>query len=92
MALHTNLPIYKLAYDLLSLAADVTRNMPRDFKQSLGRRIHDECVEMMVLIARANATLAKIERLAHIEKLLESLQVATLMLRLSHDKKWDLYR
>lgn len=34
--IHTNLPIYKKGYDLLSLAADVQLNMPRTFKQSLG--------------------------------------------------------
>lgn len=88
MALHTNLPIYKLAYDLLGLAADITRNMPRDFKQTLGRKIHEECVEMLVLIARANAASASSDRQGHIGKLLESLHVATLMLRLSHDKRY----
>ena len=29
MALHTQLPIYKVAYDLLSVAVDYVRNMPR---------------------------------------------------------------
>ena len=28
MALHSSLPIYKVAYDLLSVATDVTKNMP----------------------------------------------------------------
>lgn len=36
--IHTNLPIYKKGYDLLTLAADVQLNMPRTFKQSLGKR------------------------------------------------------
>lgn len=31
MAMHTDLPIHKVAFDLLSLATDVTRNTPRDF-------------------------------------------------------------
>ena len=30
MALHHQLPIYKLASDLASLAADLAKNMPRD--------------------------------------------------------------
>ena len=29
--------------------------MRRDFKNSLGSRIHDECIEVLVLIADANA-------------------------------------
>lgn len=54
MAMHTDLPIHKVAFDLLSLAADVTRNIPRDFKAGLGAKVRDECIEVMVLIARAN--------------------------------------
>lgn len=46
--IHTNLPIYKKGYDLLSLAADVQLNMPRTFKQSLGKRVHDECVDLPI--------------------------------------------
>jgi hypothetical protein len=85
MALHTHLPIYKLAYDLLDLAADLTRNMPRDFKASLGGRIRDECVAMLVLIGRANAATHKVP---HLTALLENLHVAELLFRLSHDKRY----
>ena len=55
MAIHHQLPIYKQGYDLLSLAADVQQNMPRAFKASLGAKIHNECVEILVLIGRATA-------------------------------------
>lgn len=85
MALHQNLPIYKVSYDLLSLVVDVTRNMPRDFKQSLGGRINDECMEILVLIGKANAAR---EKGAHLERLLEHLQVAEFLLRLSKDKRF----
>lgn len=51
--LHTDLPIYKKGYDLLSLAADVQLNMPRTFKQSLGKRVHDECVDLLLEIGYA---------------------------------------
>ena len=54
MALHHQLPIYRLAYDLLSMAVEVTRNIPRDFKRLLGEKVREECVEMLVLIFRAN--------------------------------------
>lgn len=85
MALHSTLPIYKVAYDLLGVAIDVTRNMPRDFKASLGGRIRDECVEVLVLVARANAAR---EKAAHIDALLEHLQVAEVLLRASKDKRF----
>lgn len=35
MALHTKLPIYKIAYDLLDKVTDAIRSMPRDFKDRL---------------------------------------------------------
>lgn len=40
MAMHTDLPIHKVAFDLLSLATDVTRNIPRDFKAGLGAKLN----------------------------------------------------
>lgn len=55
MALHQQLPIYKVAYDLFNLVTDLVRNMPRDFKQSIGAEINRECLRVVVLIARANS-------------------------------------
>ena len=85
MALHIDLPIYKLTYDLLDLATDLTRNMPRDFKASLGQQIRVECVAMIVLIGKANAAQDKSPAL---DALLEHLQVVELLMRLSHDKRF----
>lgn len=84
MALHTSLPIYKVAYDLLSLATDVTRSIPRDYKASIGRELRNECLEIVIVIGRANAARDKVP---HIEDLLERLQRAELLLRLSRDKR-----
>ena len=85
MALHTSLPIYKVAYDLLSVATDVVRNMPRDYKASIGTRIREECVDLVVLIFRANCARDKVP---HLDLLLERLQVAELLFRLSRDKRF----
>ena len=85
MAIHTQLPIYKAAYDLLDLAADFTKNMPRDFKASIGGRIRDECVSLVVLIFRANVAKVKAP---HLEELIERLQVVELLIRLSKDKRF----
>ncbi|MBC2731349.1 four helix bundle protein [Thiobacillus sp.] len=84
MALHTNLPIYKVAYDLLDVVTDLVKNMPRDFKQSIGGKISQECVEIVVLIFRANCAL---DKAPHLGELIERLQVAELLLRLSRDKR-----
>ena len=85
MALHIELPIYKLAYDLLSLATDLTRNMPRDFKASLGQQIRVECVQLIVCIGRANRAR---DKTAVLDELLEHLQVVELLMRLSQDKRY----
>lgn len=85
MALHKELPIYKAAYDLLSVTTEITRNIPRDFKRLIGEKVREECVEILVLIFRANISAQKIQ---HIEKLLEHLQVIELLLRLSRDKRF----
>ena len=55
MALHHELPIYRDAYALLGMTTDITRNIPRDFKRLIGEKVREECVEVMVLIFRANA-------------------------------------
>jgi hypothetical protein len=82
MAIHTNLPIYKVTYDLFSLVTQITRNMPRDVKASVGGKVRDECVELLVLIYRANSSKDKVP---HLAALLERLQVTELLLRLSRD-------
>lgn len=85
MALHSSLPIYKVAYDLLDVATDVTKNMPRDFKQSLGGKIRDHCIDIVTLIFRANVSTDKVP---HLSDLLESVQTVELLLRLSKDKRF----
>lgn len=85
MAMHTDLPIHKVAFDLLSLATDVTRNIPRDFKVGLGAKVRDECIEVMVLIARANAAR---EKQQHLSVLVERVQVIEFLLRLFKEKRF----
>ncbi len=82
MALASTLPIYRVTYDLLQVATRITKDMPRDYKQSLGGKIREECVELVVLIYRANCSR---DKRPHLETLQEHLQVVTLLLRLSKD-------
>ncbi len=84
MGIHTSLPIYKVAYDLLNVVTELVKNMPRDFKRSIGGKIADECVEIVVLIFRANCAR---DKAPHLGELIERLQVAELLLRLSKDKR-----
>jgi hypothetical protein len=85
MALHSELPIYKVAYDLLGLILQVARTMPRDVKQQVGGALRDECVQITVLIFRANVAR---DKAPHLLEVIERLQVAELLLRLSHDLRF----
>ncbi len=84
MALHSDLPIHKAAYDLLDVVTDLVANMPRGFKTSIGGKISAECIEIVVLIFRANCARVKGP---HLEALTECLQVTELLIRLSRDKR-----
>jgi hypothetical protein len=84
MALHTELTIHKTAYDLFDAIMDLVKNMPRDFKQSIGGKLRDECIAIVVLVFRANTNR---DKEPHILFLIERLQVIELMLRLSRDKR-----
>ena len=83
MALHTQLPIYQAAYSLFDLVTELAKNIRRDFKASLGGKLRDELIEIMVLIYRANTAR---EKAPHLDELIERLQVIELLLRLSRDK------
>ena len=78
MALHTDLEIHKVAEELLGLSLDLVRNIPRDLKQVVGAKIRDECLQVLVLIGRANMTR---EKLPHINLLLESIWMLNYLLR-----------
>ena len=84
MALHTELPIFKVTYDLLDRATELVRNMPRDYKSLLGNEIRDECVKLSVLVYRANTAH---DKRPHLSELIERVQVAELLIRLCRDKR-----
>ncbi len=85
MAIHTELPIYKVAYDLLGVVVQLVKNMPREFKQSIGGKVRDECIEVATLVFRANVAA---DKAPHLLELQERLQVAELLLRLARDLRF----
>ncbi len=84
MAIHSNLPIYKAAYTLLDVVTEMTRNMRRDFKRSIGEKIASECTEITILVFRANVAH---DKSPHLVALIERIEVINLMLRLAQDKR-----
>ena len=87
MALHTDLPIYRTGVQLLDLAFKAQAQMPRAVKRSLGDKITTHCVEMLDLMALANATQHG-ERAEHIRRLMTQLRAMTVLLRVSHDSRY----
>jgi hypothetical protein len=82
MARHEHLPIYKLSYELLGQVVQVTKEFPREFKFTLGQRLRDEVIELLVLIYRANS---QKDKAPVISELLERILVVELLVRLCHD-------
>jgi hypothetical protein len=87
MALHTDLPIYKSGAELLGLAFDVSGQLPRALKRQLGEKITAHCIEMLDLMAMANAS-QQGDRAACIEALLKHQRALSVLLRVGHDRKW----
>lgn len=86
MALHHELPIYGTGIRLLDLAMEVQVQMPRSFKRSLGERVHNHCVELLNLMALANASRGA-ERAAHIRALLTLQHTVTVLLRVGFERR-----
>lgn len=78
MAMHTDLDIHKSAEELLGVALHLVRNIPRDMKQLVGAKIRDECLEVLVMISRAN--MARDKR-PPLNALLESIHIINQLLR-----------
>lgn len=85
MAMHTELDIHKDAENLLGLALDLVRGIPRDMKLVIGSKIRDECLTVLVLIGRANMAREKLE---HLNSLLESIWMINHLLRALVNKQF----
>ena len=84
MAQYEHLPIYKQTYDILLRTMTATKDFPREYKFTLGQKIKDELIDLVILIYRANSA---IDKKQHIESILERVQAIQLLMRLSHDMK-----
>jgi len=86
MAIHSDLPIHRTGVQLLSLAIKAQEQMPRGVKRHMGDKISHHCVEMLDLMALANATKGN-ERVSNINALLKHQRTLTVLFRASHDSR-----
>jgi hypothetical protein len=82
MAQYEHLPIYKATYDFTLNVMHAVKQFPREYKHSLGERLRNECLDLVLLIYRANSSQNKKN---HIEGILEKVPVVNMLLRLSMD-------
>lgn len=83
MSLAKDLEIYKAADGLLAFALKFQLQVPRAYRVAVGQRISEQSVEILLLVARANAARGEAREL-HIAKLLEQLEAITALLRAAH--------
>ena len=84
MAIYDNLPVYKTTYDLLLNLFNVCQNMERDYKFTIGEKLKNETVELIINVYRANS---RAEKADYIQKARENTEVVRLLLRLLNDLK-----
>ena len=82
MAQYRHLPIYKGAYDLLLRITLATKTFPREHKYTVGQKLRDETLELILYIYRANSTT---DRSAHIAVIVERVQLIEVLIRMCHD-------
>lgn len=85
MGLHTDTEIYRTAYDLMKVATEAARNMPRDVKLLVGGKIRDELLAAFDCIYLANVARDKVP---HIEGVRRSILRVELLLRQSVDMRF----
>lgn len=84
MAIYYNLPVYKKTYDLILELFNLSSNLPKAYKYTLGERIQLDAIEVIVNIYKANAS---IEKLEYISKSREHIEIIRLMIRILYDTK-----
>jgi len=55
MAISSSLKVYKDSYDLLLFLYQISVNFNKDFKYSLGEKIKNETIEILINIYKANS-------------------------------------
>ena len=85
MALSEELPIYKASYDLLEQLTELSKDLPKFLRYTVGTRMTDLCLDILGLIYRANMSLEG--RQAAITDLLISYRQLLMLLRVCYHQK-----
>lgn len=86
MALFSELPVYKLSYDLLISIYERSKVFTREYKYTLGERLKNETLDLLINIYKANKS-KKETRLQYIDAARQNVEVVRLLLRVIKDLK-----
>jgi len=84
MANYIELPVYKASYDLLLQIFNLTHNLTREYKYTLGEKLKNETTELLSNIYRANRTR---EKEKYLKTARENLELVRLYIRILKDLK-----
>jgi len=83
--LSEELPIFKAAYDTLEHLVDVSRQMPKGLRYTLGERLVNLCLDMLSQVYRAN--MDRSHRAQSLTELLMDQRQVLLLLRVCYRQK-----
>ena len=84
MGKYEHLPVYRAGYDMFIKMSQIIGHFPREHKFSIGERLQDAGLDLVLLIYKANATYEKVPVL---KELLEKSQLINLLSRMCMDLK-----
>ena len=82
MALFSNLPVYKLGYDLLIAIYERSKLFNKEYKYTIGEKLKNETLELLLNVYKSNKS-KKETRLAYIDAARQNLEVVRLLLRIT---------
>ena len=82
MALYDELPVFKAAYDLLLDIYRFSATLTREYKYTLGEKLKNETLELLMLVYRANSSKTKFDI---IQQAREQIEIVRLLLRVLKD-------
>ncbi|MBU1102925.1 four helix bundle protein [Patescibacteria group bacterium] len=85
MATYDHLPVYKTSYDLILELFQTANSFSRDYRFTIGEKIKNETMEMIICIYRANKSF--VERGKHIGEAREKVETIRFLLRVLKDLK-----
>jgi len=84
MPIYDQLPVFKASYDLLLEVFLTVKNLTKEYKYTLGERLKEEVLELIIGIYRTNS---RKDKLHMIRQAREEVEVIRLLVRLLFDLK-----